>query len=356
MDCFRLCVFAPGQHIIREGELGSDAFLIKEGECSLESSKSPLNAGPVKSEDEGMPKKTVDTLLRPQRGFFSDTINRLQFGILQKNQWAGEDRLIKETTEPFNYSVVALSRVVTYSISKHDAEKKLPLELKKFLKNLMAERSRWIEERTKVLASTTEAVSQMDPSCEKYDERLNEVLKKYPAALPHALKSIRKLQLITKMRENSKIHYSASVEKRLKLSTSQNSQLALPDRSASIPNLTASPAGSSCPHRATEFELPSFSATPRFKMYNASSMSRIVLNHSLVPTMYREGSKRHMSRLAKIGLASVLDSQGKSKASYFAIGARQIALQQEELEELKPTTPNPYFVLNRQSAGTNHHA
>ncbi len=341
IDCFQVRAFAPGQYLIREGELGSEAFLIKEGECSLESRKSPLTvaAGNLSS------KRTVDTLIKPKRGFFSDTINKFQFGILERNQWAGEERLLKEREEPFDYSVVAMSKVLAYAISKRDAEKRLPTEFKEFLQRIVSERFRWIEERTKSLVATTRTVAQMDPSKERYDEHLRDLVKKYPAAMPNALKNIRKLQLMTKMQQklSPKSHLNAS------LSPEPPQSISFPEhrRGNLSQDLTSVCSSVNSPTRKTTMDLS------HCRMSNANSASRITAVHSLVPTMCRSPP---LSKLANIGRAAVFGKllgspSGKNAGSSFAIGSRKISVQKDTAGE-RPTTTNPYVLALRRKTGT----
>jgi CRP-like cAMP-binding protein len=112
--------------LIKEGEIGDKAYLLKEGECIIQSQKNPLTAFEP-------PHIKVDTTLKTKRGFLSQSTSSLRFGILESNQWAGEERLLKKEEQPFGYSIIARTPVKAYEITRQDAKRKLPTELMLFL-------------------------------------------------------------------------------------------------------------------------------------------------------------------------------------------------------------------------------
>ena len=98
------------------------------------STRNPL----IDFEDFLMKKKSrKDVDLRTKRGFLSPTMNTYQFGILEKNQWAGEERLLKNKEVPLDYSIVARTTVKAFVISKKDAQKKFSKELMEFIEKEM---------------------------------------------------------------------------------------------------------------------------------------------------------------------------------------------------------------------------
>lgn len=191
IDSFKPVEFLPGQIIIKEGEIGDKAYLIKEGECLLQSNKNPLTAFDVE-------KVNVDVSLKTMRGFMSQSTNTLHFGILEANQWAGEERLLKKDESPFPYSIIAKTAVKAFEITRQDARRKLPKDLMMFLIKVAEQRFRFIEHRTKYLIEKTQDVADMDPSKAKYDQSMAEYQKKFPAANPYVITNIRKKKLLIK--------------------------------------------------------------------------------------------------------------------------------------------------------------
>ena len=108
-------------------------------------------------------RKKPDMDLRSIRGYMSPTTSTYQFGILEKNQWAGEERLIKKSKGPFDYSITARTNVTAFVISKEEAIKKFPKEFMQFIEEQVVQRYKWIEERAKRLAITSTHVADMDP-------------------------------------------------------------------------------------------------------------------------------------------------------------------------------------------------
>ena len=68
--------------------MSPEAYLIKEGECSVQSKRNPLTI--IKKPVLGGV-KNIDIVLRTKRGFLSETINTFQFGKLEKHQWVGAE-------------------------------------------------------------------------------------------------------------------------------------------------------------------------------------------------------------------------------------------------------------------------
>ena len=166
-------------------------YIIKKGECIMQSNRNPLSVLDTRN-------CKVDTSLKTKRGFLSRSINTFQIGLLESNQWAGEERVFKKDEQPFDYSIVARTSVEAYEIYKQDARKKLTTELMNYLARIMEQRYNWIELRTKYLIEKTRDVAGMDPSKEKYDDNLAVFHKRYPAASAYAVTNIRKKHLLSK--------------------------------------------------------------------------------------------------------------------------------------------------------------
>eukprot|EP00831_Metopus_contortus_P063604 TRINITY_DN5616_c0_g1_i4.p1 TRINITY_DN5616_c0_g1~~TRINITY_DN5616_c0_g1_i4.p1 ORF type:complete len:400 (+),score=65.19 TRINITY_DN5616_c0_g1_i4:203-1402(+) len=193
LDCFKPVDFPAGQSLIREGEVSDIAYLIKEGECRVFSTRNPLcdsvNANPKS-------KKKTDIDLRSIRGYMSHTTATYQFGILEKNQWVGEERILKKEEEPFDYTIEAKTNVKAFAISKQDAQKKFPKEFIESIQKEVQQRYKWIEQRAKNLARASTKVARMDPLSNKYDESLVVTSRKFPIASKVVLNNIRKKALI----------------------------------------------------------------------------------------------------------------------------------------------------------------
>jgi len=351
IDCFHQKVFPQGSFLIREGVPGDEAYLIKEGECILRSKKNPLTLASITDNDKEED-KTVDTIFRPKRGFWSDTINCLQFSILDKNQWIGEERLL-ETFQPLEmvteYSIVANTKVIAYSITRAEAEKKLPNELLKQLQKLAKTKGNWIKERTKALVKTSQEVDIIDPNKTKYDEKMNHVLKKYPQALPHAVSNIRKIQI-----QNKNVLSP-------KLSVQINSPKSL-DLTYNLPTLTPL----SKNYGIQSEKMPQFlkstgkkPSIPLPKMSNATSASKLLLMNHLVPTLPNLNHTKSYSKLALISKASMFDNatiqkllskptNSENKGSHFSIAIPQKLGKKtrKNSDEDRPPTSNPYMVLS----------
>jgi hypothetical protein len=134
-------------------------------------------------------------MIRINRGFLSRTTNTYQFGILDKNQWIAEERLLKERDEPAGYSVVAGTPVKGFVITKEDAQRKFTKEIMDFIQKLVQQRYLWVKERAKELTQNSIRMASMDPSEIKYDESYAETSKRYSTAIPYAQKTISKMNL-----------------------------------------------------------------------------------------------------------------------------------------------------------------
>ena len=149
----------------------------------------------------------MDVDLRIARGFLSPTTTSFQFGILEKNQWAGEDRLLKESDTPSGYSIIALTNVKAFVISQQDAKKWFTKDLMDYIQRVSKQRLTWMKNRVNHLAHNTVDMAGMDPSEMKYDKNLAETKKRYPIATPYVITTMRKKSLLNK--------YGSSIESSL---------------------------------------------------------------------------------------------------------------------------------------------
>jgi hypothetical protein len=140
--------------------------------------------------------RQTDVDLRTKRGYLSKTMNTYQFGILEKGQWAGEERLLKQEEEPFDYSIIARTPIRAFAIEKQEAQKKFSKEFMTFIAHEVHQRFQWILGRARKLAETSAAIARLDPLAGKYDENLAITSKKYPTASKMALTNIRKQKLL----------------------------------------------------------------------------------------------------------------------------------------------------------------
>ena len=140
----------------------------------------------------------MDVDLRIARGFLSPTTTSFQFGILEKNQWAGEDRLLKESDTPSGYSIIALTNVKAFVISRQDAKKWFTKDLMDYIQRVSKQRLTWMKKRVHHLAHNTVDMAGMDPSEMKYDKSLAETKKRYPIETPCVITTMRKRNLLNK--------------------------------------------------------------------------------------------------------------------------------------------------------------
>ena len=351
--------------MIKEGEVGNTAFLIKEGECNVLSTRNPLLDAPKSKRH--LEKKT-DLDLRTVRGYMSPTTNKYNFGILEKNQWVGEERLLKKEEEPFDYTVIARTKVRAFSITKQEAQKKFPKEFMDFVEKEVMQRYKWIEQRAEHLAKTSKAVANMDPFSLKYDENLIKISRKYPTASTSVLTNIRKHEIITR---------SASPVKSVFQSGATISLMPLPMIKAESNN--SSPKNGGMP--STKFEQlnksvervsnPSTRASPgrtsgslterlmqgrdKYKVEIASATPVCVDSRGMVPYFNKPLYK---SRIAVLGSMRVLPTKiqyglynkqgdGEDEVKNFQVGNKMISIIEKNANK-RTNTPNPFDAWHSQ--------
>eukprot|EP00830_Metopus_es_P015555 TRINITY_DN4514_c0_g1_i1.p1 TRINITY_DN4514_c0_g1~~TRINITY_DN4514_c0_g1_i1.p1 ORF type:complete len:636 (-),score=118.31 TRINITY_DN4514_c0_g1_i1:32-1909(-) len=368
LDSFRPVVFVPGQAMINEGEIGTVAYLIQEGECSIQSNRSPL----VALEEKNAPK--IDTFIRTKRGFLSNTVNSFKFGIVHSYQWVGAERLLKKIEEPFDYSVVALTKVKAYAVEKQEA-KKFPPEIKDRLLDTLKEHYQLMEQRTRLIVQSTKLVAKMDPSHENYDDHLAELKKKYPSASRQVLSNLRKKQFLAQgVNETAK-----KMEEMIKRNGLKKEMMST---TAAFPVIKgkhiktfsgeeftpftevkvdkSSFLGSRSPTTFESYDTLTKYST-KSKMKEALSAPNMAYSNNLMQILGKAKNKSRISRLGNLGLSTVVN-QMKSAANLektiaanmiskslnkFSIGERTIELC-DDSSTRRPFSPTPFFLMKTQ--------
>ncbi len=378
IDCFKPVEYLPGQYIIKEGESGNLAFLIKEGNCIFQSTRNPLleSAGGKKAR-QGKP---MDVALRTKRGFLSSTTSIYQFGILEKNQWAGEERILRSVDEPAGYSIIAKTNVKAFCISKEDAKKKFTKEIMEYLVSIVEQRYMWLRERANYLSQASFNVANMDPSDIKYDENLAELTKKFPVASSYVLTNIRKKALIAKSLSterpslpikttspkyaqmlthtlsngcfSARDETSKNATQFPKIFSTRTSLLSQNASGSPSPNMTATTTGFVSPRKSLQMAMAASESravhsptegifAPRLtkRLEKARTMSMEMLGRK--NNAKNEEEKRNAIRFTK--------EMASKNLNKFVIGRRVIRLA-ETLYGRKPTTPNPFAHLAARAA------
>jgi len=366
IDSFKYKEFLQGQYLIKEGSIGGEAFLIKEGECIVESEQNPFS----------LSEKKLDVLLQSKRGFLSRTMNKLQFQILEKNQWVAEERILRKKDEPCDYSVIAKTKIKAYSITKSDAIKKLPKELLSSLMEMVKQKTKWKQDRTKSIVNTSVDIAQMDPSKAKYDEKLAKIRKKFPAATPNALINIGKLQIskteniipvcLTSRNEQKEGIPQKSNKTFKETSFESDSKFLLTE----IPELFDSKhdkgkkALLSLKYKRPSIETPLFKHK-KSKMPNATSASSIFTGFPLIPVLTKDNSKSKLKKIAKIAIETTRKRKVKPEIGpnyfqkellsmkQFNIGSKEIQLLNKLNIKTRKETPNPFYSYRTELKNSN---
>ena len=91
--------------LFQEGRPCLSAFIIKEGDVLLQSSKNPV-AGRVERQ----------CWYPTNRGYMSKTLSSYKFGLKSNKEWIAEDILILKDEDPMPYCAVAQTKVVVLEI------------------------------------------------------------------------------------------------------------------------------------------------------------------------------------------------------------------------------------------------
>eukprot|EP01022_Parablepharisma_sp_SALTPOND_P016422 TRINITY_DN2401_c0_g1_i1.p3 TRINITY_DN2401_c0_g1~~TRINITY_DN2401_c0_g1_i1.p3 ORF type:complete len:322 (-),score=34.08 TRINITY_DN2401_c0_g1_i1:3111-4076(-) len=302
------------------------------------------------------PKKKSDIDLRTVRGYMSHTTNTYQFGILERNQWVGEERLIKKTAEPFDYSIVARTNVRAFVVNKEEIVKKFPKEFMEFIEKEVMERYKWFEERARSLAKTSTHVAKMDPLNKKYDENLTNISKRFPIASKSILNNIRKHDLLIRsispkrniFQSNAALSLAAPMqnisrneEGKLVSQRSMVKQGRLNISIASVPSMASIQSGA-----LTERLLQ---PKNRYKVDIASVAPHYVNNKPVMPYFNKPLYK---SRIASLAMMRMMGSRAslplhkaedKEEEENFEICNRKIQLLSKNKTK-RTHTPNPYSI------------
>lgn len=352
--------------LIKEGEIGDTAFLIKEGECNVLSTRNPLQDAIPETIS---PKKKTDIDLRAVRGYMSHTTTTYQFGILEKNQWAGEERLIKKSDEPFDYTISARTNVKAFVVTKEEANKRFPKEFMDFIEKGVIQRYKWIEERAKKLVINSSRVARMDPLDKKYDENLLNVAKKFPTATKPILNNIRKNDLLGRSLSTKRNIFQQNAVNQLTNVTCAQSQ----NMSRNDDTLFTSVRKTSVKESVVESQPPSLISSVilksdksserllqqnnKFKVDNAAGAPIYTNVKAIMPYFTRPLYK---SRVASIGMMKMSSTRNSLPYLYskndgvedqkFKIGNRQIRAIHRGANSIRVSTPNAFGYLSARNA------
>ena len=380
IDSFKPIEFMPGQALIKEGEISDKAYLIREGECTMQSSKSPLSAF-------SHIKKGAETTLKAKRGFLSQSTNTFQFGILESKQWAGEERLLRKEEFQFSYSIIAKTHVKAYEITKYDARRKLTAELMMYLVKISEQRFQWIDQHTRYLIQSAKKLANMDPSKEKYDDNLAEIRKKFPAASLQAITNIQKKHMALKSASMSTMSLNASKislnEEKASMTMKKSSVLNRTDEMFIMSTVSTKSNAAPVPpfksSTATSIKMPAYSAwmstlssqTPKgsnlrpivtvyerpFHQMNMATSSPHALGlTSLIPKFPKPFKSSIAIRMSEEKFKKVLSTRNTSSSvtpampegmKNFQVGNRTIRiLNHSDIYRKKPNTPRINYLTN----------
>ena len=117
--CIEKKVFYPGAKIVNETKNDKKVYIIVQGTAKLECQRAGLKFSALAS---GANQASVNQLIN--NGYTSSTLRSIQLGILQNNEWIGEDLLIKEDpSSNHEYTATAVTKCVTFQMSFADLYK-----------------------------------------------------------------------------------------------------------------------------------------------------------------------------------------------------------------------------------------
>lgn len=280
----------------------------------------------------------------------------------------GEERILKKVEEPFDYSVKARTKIKAYSITKIDANKKLPKEIMQSLVKMVEQRYKWIEDRARSLIKASVAVAKMDPSKEKYDEIFAKLTKKYPAAMPNALTSMRKKQIALKSYLTP--HLSISEKDTDSLFSSQK-KLPSIENSLDISNVLMTELPRVAPASTKENKsLLTLRAKPfiqekkykKNKMPNATSVSGVFSGFPLIPILNKNVAKKYIQNMFDVSKSVKFHDRNNGslfekfpneldtiEMKQFIVGTKAIRIVNNRNRQ---TTPNPFNSLPEYKPNT----
>ena len=104
--------------------------------------------------------ETRRTAATPTHGLASHTMNRLGFGVLGRGEWLGADSILLGL--PMGCSVVAVTDVQAYRISREDMLENLGKETIDQLKEIIYRKNSWREARKSLMESTFQVFKQTE--------------------------------------------------------------------------------------------------------------------------------------------------------------------------------------------------
>lgn len=305
--------------------------------------------------ENNLKKQLTDVALRTKRGYLSTATNSFQFGILEKHQWVGEERLLRLNDEPAGYSIVAKTKMRTFAISKEDAQKKFTKEITSYIKSIVEQRYQWILGRARSLIHSSMNVAKMDPSCINYDQNLTEQTKRFPSATTYVLTNIRKKSIITTINKGLlKQRIEVCTANKTARNTAESTFRSTCYEGKILPNISSrisSPKGAF--HFLSEQKDIMDTSKKSKIMSIAASAPKFAFRDVLTPVL---NSGHNVVSGVRCRRSSVVEEKDDmwdinnelrtKEFSNFGIGKRTISLIDSAIEK-RPKTPNPFGKLRR---------
>eukprot|EP00347_Sterkiella_histriomuscorum_P008024 403346662 len=175
--------YKPGHVLIREGEKSDFAYIVKKGELRIISHQIPMVIGSIHKIKKPNHRTVVNT-----NGYFSQTLNSFQIGIIEEKQWAG-DEILARKDEPFLYSIVCQTCVELLCISKADLtnSQKIHKDIQEQIKDKAQKKLEWVTKRFIDICIGVENISKWDNIYDEFKEKVSEAARKFPKANYQAL-------------------------------------------------------------------------------------------------------------------------------------------------------------------------
>jgi len=186
VKCFKEVTFLPNTLIIKEGSVVSNAYLIKEGTCSIVSLHNLNGFTQPSKEVKGVRcsfYKDINnklSLVKTLRGYMSLSTNLYQLRTIGHKEWIGEEMLDKVDFK-YECSVITKTAVTALKISRASL-KKFPWMIVEWFKNNGKSKLEWQDQRKKELKKSILKIEHLQPSSEFVEEALNQVKMKFPQA------------------------------------------------------------------------------------------------------------------------------------------------------------------------------
>jgi hypothetical protein len=301
--------------------------------------------------------------LQSKRGFFSQTLNTFQIGVLSNGEWIGDDFLQLPDEKDYLYSAIASTKVVAFEISRSEYEV-MPLELKESFISLNVQRSKWILERIKSITGKIDKVMKLDEPKFNFNENLAETKKKFPIANSDILTLLRKKTMLIHMSDTKSTTLPNSPKKTI---IKYVSPFQKTEETNTFLTSTDIPVSNTMYNKGTKLQsifyltnrrnstissCPSKYFPDRSKLTHAAASKDI---NSLLPTFPKcklvKPRLRSLTRLNDVDARNVTlyndikSSLTLKKLNQFMIGKKSINLM--DPERYKVSTPNPFLIVRQ---------